>query len=213
MPRLDFTVEGVEPERFAVTPTLLFALRIQASQPIRNIALRTQIRIDPARRSYAAGEHEQLSELFGDPSRWGQTLRSFLWDHVDLPIPAFESECVVRLPVTCSHDFDVAATKYFHGIGDGDVPLSFLFSGAVFHDAPDGRLQIEQVAWSKTASFALPSAAWRTLMTRYYPDTTWLRVRHDLFERLGRYKRRHGFTDWGQALDSLIPDETREPAP
>lgn len=217
MPDLAFTVEAVEAERFAVTPTLLFTLRITASQPVRNVALRTQIRIEPTRRGYAAGDHERLSELFGEPVRWGQTLRSFLWAHVDLPVPAFEDACVVRLPVACSHDFDIAATKYFHGVGEGDIPLSFLFSGAVFYDDEDGRLQIGQIPWSKEARFALPSASWRALMARYYPDTTWLRVRHDLFERLGRYKRRHGFADWGQALDSLIPadvpDDASEPAP
>jgi hypothetical protein len=165
------------------------------------------------RRVYGPDDHERLGELFGEPSRWGQTLRSFLWDHVDLPVPAFEAECVVKLPVTCSHDFDIAATKYFHGVVDGDIPLSFLFSGAVFYDDRDGRLQIGQIAWSKDAAFALPSATWRALMVRYYPDTTWLRVPHDLFDRLSRYKRRHGFTDWGKALDSLIPDDALESAP
>ncbi len=213
MPELDFRIEAVEAEPFAAVPTLLFSLRILSGQPIRNITLRAQIRIEPTRRGYSTGDHERLSELFGETSRWGQTLRSFLWDHVDLPIPAFETECVVKLPVTCSSDFDIAATKYFHGLDDGDIPLSFLFSGAVFYDDNDGRLQIGQIAWSKDASFPLPSATWRALMARYYPDTTWLRVRHDLFERLGRYKRRHGFTDWGKALDSLIPKDALESTP
>jgi hypothetical protein len=213
MPDLEFRIEAAEPEPFAAVPTFMFSLRILSSEPIRNITLRCQIRVEPARRGYAGDDYERLSELFGETSRWGQTLRSFLWDHVDLPVPGFETTCVVKLPVTCSNDFDIAATKYFHGVGDGDIPLSFLFSGAVFYDGPDGRLQIGQIAWSKDASFSLPSATWRALMARYFPDTTWLRVRNDLFERLGRYKRRRGFTDWANALDSLIPDDLLESAP
>ena len=213
MPELDFKVVGVEVERFAVAPTLVFDLRIRSQdRPIRNIALRCQIRIEPTRRGYEPGDQERLSELSGEKRRWGQTLRSFLWDHVNVAAPAFEGECTVKLPVPCSHDFDVAATKYFHGLSDGDAPLSFLFSGAVFYDDDEGRLQISQVAWSKEASFALPVATWRTLMTRYYPDKTWLRVGNDLFERLYRYKREKGFTDWDKALDSLIPQDGLEPA-
>jgi hypothetical protein len=49
-------------------------------------------------------------------------------------------------------------------------------------------------------------------MAQHYPDTTWLRVPHDLFQRLASYKRRAGFTGWEQTLDSLIPAETPEGA-
>jgi hypothetical protein len=214
MPELGFAIEGVEAERFAVTPTLVFALRIDApGQSIRNIALRCQIRIEPTRRGYDARDHEALGELFGEPARWGQSLRSFLWTHVDAPVPAFEETCVVRLPVACSHDFEIAATKYFHGLTGGEAPLSFHFSGSVFYDGPDGRLQVAQIPWTKDAAFALPVAVWRELIARYHPNATWLRVSSEVFERLARYKRRRGFTDWGEALGSLVPDEALEEAP
>lgn len=213
MLELDFRIGDVEVERFAVAPTLLFGLRILTRVPIRNIALRCQIRIEPTGRGYEAADQERLSELFGEKQRWGQTLRSFLWDHVDVPVPAFDQEYDLKMPVACSHDFNIAATKYFYGLGDGDVPLSFLFSGAVFYDDADGRLQIGQIAWSKEANSALPVATWRALMAQYYPETTWLQIRHDLFDRLYRYKREKGFTDWEQALDSLIPRDALVPAP
>ncbi|HEX4533114.1 MAG TPA: DUF6084 family protein [Rhizomicrobium sp.] len=213
MPELNFKIEGVEIERFAAVPTLLFDLHIDADMPIRNITLRTQIRIEPARRGYVCAEHEPLRELFGERRRWGETLRSFLWDHVNIPVAAFERECTVKLPMTCGHDFNVAATKYFHGIQEGGAPLSFLFSGAVFYDDEEARLQIGQISWSKNSNFLLPAATWRDLMALYYPDTTWLRVPNDLFERLYRYKREKGFADWDGALDSLIPLEALERAP
>jgi hypothetical protein len=46
------------------------------------------------------------------------------------------------LSVPCTFDFNVAATKYFYGIESGDVPLMFLFNGAVFYEDNDGRLQL-----------------------------------------------------------------------
>jgi hypothetical protein len=207
MPELDFEIEAVEVERFAVTPTLLFGLHITArdATPIQNIALRCQFRIEPGRRGYDADDEARLFELFGEKRRWGQTLRSFLWDHVNFSVPAFTGECRVKLPIACGHDFNVAATKYFHGLDDGVAPLSCHFSGAIFYDDSDHRLQIGQIAWNREARFDLPVAAWRSLMAEYYPDTTWLRVRNDLFERLYCYKRDNGFVDWEGALDSLLP--------
>jgi hypothetical protein len=91
--------------------------------------------------------------------------------------------------------------------------LSFLFSGAVFYDDADGQLQIGQISWRDEAAFGLPVETWQALMARYYPDTTWLRVRNDLFERLYRYRRAKGLADWDQTLDSLIPQDQLEPAP
>jgi len=195
-------------------PTLLFGLRIATrDQPIRNITLRSQIRIEPARRGYDADEHERLGDLFGEKQRWGQTLRSFLWEHVNLAVPPFEGACSVKLPVACSHDFNVAATKYFQGLRGGEVPLSFLFSGAVFYDGPDGHLQIGQLSWNREARFALPLSVWRELMEHYYPDTNWLRLHNEVFEKLCRYRREKGLADWDQTLDSLISSQMLEASP
>jgi hypothetical protein len=210
MPELDFKITGVSVEPFAAVPTLLFDLRIASDMPLRNIALRCQIRIEPTRRNYTSEEHEPLAELFGEKRRWGQTLRSFLWDHVNLQVPAFEGETTVKLPLVCTHDFNVGATKYFHGLQGGGAPLSFLFSGAIFYDDADGHLQIGQVSWRGEAAFGLPVETWRALMTQYYPETTWLRVPNALFERLYRYRRDKGFVDWNQTLDSLIAQNELE---
>ena len=59
-------------------------------------------------------------------------------DQTSLQLPAFETECIAKMPVACSFDLDVAAVKYFYGLEDGAAPLSFLFSGTVFYLDPDG---------------------------------------------------------------------------
>jgi hypothetical protein len=206
---LDFTVEGVEVERQAIAPLLQFALRTTSNSPdaaVLNVLLNCQIRIDPARRVYAAPEHDLLSDLFGTPERWGQTLQSFLWTHSNIFIPAFERECVVKLPVPCSFDFNIAATKYFHGIEGGEVPLNFLFSGSVFYRATDGALQIGQIAWTKESAYRLPVRVWRSMMDHYYPQTAWLCLRRDAFDELYRYKRAKGLPSFEQALGDLLDE-------
>jgi Family of unknown function (DUF6084) len=204
---LDFTVAGAEVERYAASPLLHFKLRISnktPSLPIANITLNSQIRIEPTRRRYGSDDHDRLSELFGEPARWSQTLRGFLWTHVTAALPGFDTECIFDLPVPCSFDFNIAATKYFHGLGDGNVPLLFLFSGAVFYRDAEDLLQIEQISWNKEAAFSLPVQTWRSLMQSYYPNSTWLRINHEVFDELYRYKRENGLASWEQALQSLL---------
>ncbi len=207
---LDFAVEKASVATHAVAPLLLFALRVTNRTPavaVRNVLLRCQVRIEATRRRYEPREQELLSDLFGPPARWSETLRSFLWTHTNTSVPGFETECTIDLPVPCSFDFNIAATKYFHGLAAGEVPLSLLFSGSIFYADADGRLQIDQVSWTKEANFRLPVALWQEMMQHYYPDGMWLCVGHDVFDRLYRYKRDQGFATWEQALDSLLLTE------
>ncbi len=207
---LRFTVEGVEVERFAATPTLLFKLCVDAkAAAVQNVLLQCQIRIEATRRRYAPQERERLADLFGEAHRWDDTLRGMLWTHVAAQVTAFEGEGRVDLRVPCSFDFNVAATKYFYGLEGGEVPLTLLFSGTVFYRDDDGFLQMAQIPWSKEAEYRLPVAVWQQMMDVYYPGSVWLRIDRGVFEDIYRYKRREGFTDWEQTLRALL-DRQRE---
>lgn len=207
MPELEFQVEGVESQPFAATPSIHFKLRIRNAdeQAIEAILLRSQIRIEPAGRAYNPGEKRALRDLFGEPQRWSQTLRSMLWAHSTVVVPRFEGSTVVDLPVACTFDLAVASAKYFHGLEDGDVPLCLLFSGTVFYRAEEGALQTGQIPWNKEASYRLPVDTWRQAIDCHYPNTAWLCLRRDLFERLQQYKTDRGIPTWEQALESMLP--------
>jgi hypothetical protein len=210
MPSLTFAIESAEAVLFAAAPTIAFKLRVANStsdEDIQSVALRCQIQIEASRRRYSSGEREKLVDLFGDPDRWNQTLRSLLWTHTGTTVPGFSNGIAVDLPVPCTFDFNVAATKYFHGIQDGDLPLCFQFSGTIFYPNPDGALQIAQINWDKETKFRLPAKVWRDMMDHYYPNSAWLRLRRDVFERLYEYKRRHGLATWEQALENLLQFE------
>ncbi len=128
--------------QYAAAPLLAFKLRIvnqPAGEVIHTLALRTQIQLEVSRRKYDPAEQERLRDLFGEPGRWGQTLRTMLWTHANVMVPRFAGGTVADLPVPCSFDFNVAATKYFHGVTSGDLPLCFQFSGTVFYQGADGR--------------------------------------------------------------------------
>ena len=209
MPDLSFQIEKAEPQRFTVAPTLLFKLRIANAAPnetIHSVALRCQIQLEVARRQYTPEDQSHLKDLFGEPDRWSQTLKTMLWTHASVVAPAFQDTAVVDVPVPCTFDFNVAATKYFHGLADGDVPLNFLFSGTVFYADESGSLQVAPIPWDKEARFRLPVKAWRDMMEIYYPNTAWLCLRRDVFERMYQYKVEHGIPTWEQALERLLPE-------
>jgi Family of unknown function (DUF6084) len=211
MPDLDFRIDGAHPQKAAATPTLLFKLRVTEktsadTTPIHTVALRCQVRIEPARRRYTPAEQERLLDLFGTPERWGQTLRGMLWAHASVVVPPFSGETAVELPVPCSYDFSLAATKYFDALEQGEIPLCFLFSGTVFYQAAEG-LRVGQIAWEKEADFRLPAGVWRELMDLYYPNSAWLCLRKDVFDRLARYRSGAGLATFEQALERLLAAE------
>ncbi len=207
MPDLNFKIEGADAVTYAAAPLLAFKLRLTntpADQTIHTVVLRAQIQIDVTRRRYTPQEQEQLADLFGDAGRWSQTLRSMLWTHASVVVPEFQKETVVDLPVPCTFDFNVAATKYFHGLKDGDLPLIFLFSGTVFYQDQGESLQVAPISWDKEDKFKLPVKAWRDLIESYYPNSAWLSLRKDVFERLYEYKVRHGIPTWEQTLERVL---------
>jgi hypothetical protein len=211
---LSFAVEGAAPVPFAAAPMLAFKLRItndDAAERIQNVLLACQIQIESTRRRYNREEQGRLLDLFGEPPRWSQTLRAMLWTHATAMVPPFEGETVVDLMVPCTFDFNVAATKYFNGLEEGEVPLNLLFSGTVFFAGDDGALRATRIAWTKEARYRLPVSVWKEMMDRYYPNRAWLCLERDAFERLNEYKRQHGIPTWEQTVEQLLSLDSASP--
>jgi len=210
VPDLNFQVEGAEAIAFAASPLLAFKLRItnaNAEEPIHSVALRCQIQIEVTRRRYSQQDQERLLDLFGEPERWGQTLRNMLWTHANAVVPPFTGSTIVDLQVPCTFDFNVAAAKYFYGLEDGEVPLNLMFSGTVFYANDEGNLQVSQISWDKESRYRLPVSAWQQMMDIYYPNSAWLCLRRDVFDRLYQYKVKRGIPTWEQALEGLLKNE------
>jgi len=205
MPDLQFQVESAEAVAKAATPQLAFKVRITKSdaQPIHSIALRAQIQLEPARRRYTAKEQENLQELFGEPERWSTSLHPLLWDNVNVNVPGFTGETTVNIPAPCSFDFNVAVTKYIYGLEDGELPTSLLFSGTVFYAGKAG-LQIAQIPWDRSATYRLPVQVWKEMMDAYYPNTAWICLRREVFEKLNEFRASHGISTWENALEQVL---------
>lgn len=204
---LEFGVEGVKVATNAATPTLKFRLRVKETkaQPIYAILLRCQLQIEPRRRRHSSGEQERLLDVFSVPERWSESLHPLVWAQATVNVGAFEGSAEVELPVACTYDFEVTAAKYLAAIGEGEIPLRFLFSGTVFVKAENGFL-VQQVPWDREAVYRMPLAVWREAMDAYFPDSAWLRVSRETLERLQRFRATNGWANWDQAMEALLAE-------
>jgi hypothetical protein len=202
---------GVMPA--AAAPILRLRLRVRAAPQvrIRSLVLTVQVRIAAPRRGYDEVERARLVELFGLPQQWASSLRSLLWTRTMVTVPAFHECTEVDLLVPCTYDLDVAATKYLRALEDGVVPLELLFSGSLFYLGEGGALRGGQLPWEKEATYDLPVQVWRDVMDAYFAGTAWLRLRHDVFDRLCAYKAARMLPTWEDTLESLLHAAREQP--
>lgn len=215
MSELRFSVEGMQALQEAASPHVSIRLRAEqaASNPerIENVLLHAQVRIEPHLRAYRAEERKRLYDLFGDDHRWARTLRSLLWTHVHLTLPRFHRSTTFDLPVPCSQDFTVAAARYFDGLDDGEIPLTLLFSGTVFHADDDGRIRVSPIPWETEASTRLPLRTWKDALRLHYGDRVWLPIGRAAFERLREIKQKSGAPTWEATFDRLCSVPMADP--
>ncbi|GAB7029391.1 DUF6084 family protein [Streptomyces sp. NPDC021749] len=214
MTELSFECTGVRADRRAAAPTLLFRLRLTTADPadrVHAVALRCQIRIEPARRDYRPDEAEALADLFGDRSRWSSTLHPLQFAQVSHVVPGFTGTTEIELPVPCSYDLDVAAGRYFHALADGEVPLLLLFSGTVFAGA--GGFRVHPVPWHKEAQVRMPVTVWQEMIDTHFPGCGWLRLPRTTLDALLAYRSRHALPSWHQAVEALLAAAGDDPPP
>lgn len=202
---LDFACAGVVADRYAASPTVL--LRMRATAPpgarVHAVALRCQVRVEPVRRHYSDPEAAKVVDLFGDRSRWGQTMQPLQLAFLSQVLPGFTGETDFDLPLPLSYDVEVAAHKYLAGLEDGEVPLLLLFSGSVFTGSV-GSIVVAPVPWHKETTARLPVAVWREAMDAHFPGQAWLRLGRSTYDRLAVYRGGHGLVGWDDVLDRLL---------
>ena len=216
MAELAFDCIGTRVDRYAVVPSLSLILRISetSGQQVEAIALRCQIRIEPARRRYSAVEAERLNDLFGDTDRWADTLKPMQFSTVATMVPGFSGAIEVDLPVPFTYDLEVGSARYFDSLEAGEIPLLLLFSGTVFI-VTDGRMQVQQVPWSKEAAYRLPVSVWREAIDAHFPNSAWIKMSRQTLEDLQRFKSAHALPTWDMTLAALLAqaaaDNTDQP--
>ena len=207
MPDLSFRAHDVAPMPYAAVPTLAARLHIanaHPEEPVQSILLNCQVSIEPLGRAYTEAEEARLLDLFGERERWARTMKPLVWTIAVLKVPGFRASTDIDLPLPCTLDFDVAATKYFYGLEQGTIRCCVVFSGTMFYTHPNGALQAAQIPWHSEARFQVPVEKWRAAIDLHYPDTWWLRLPRETFDRLYRYKVQHQLPMWDLLMEHLL---------
>jgi Family of unknown function (DUF6084) len=202
-----FDCVSARSEPYAVTPTLAFTVRIAETTgvAVHAIALRCQLRIEPQRRRYSAEEGGRLADLFGEPTRWGDTLKPMQFATVSVMVPGFTGSTEVDLLVPCTYDLEVASARYFSALDDGTVALLMLYSGTAFLKNGTG-IAIEQVPWSAESTYRLPVDVWRGMVQRDFPNAGWIRCSRETIDALGRFKTRRALPTWDATIEALLAE-------
>jgi hypothetical protein len=202
---LTFDCIGATVDKYAVVPSLSLVLRISetSGHQIEAIALRCQIRIEPARRRYSGAEAERLNDLFGDTERWADTLKPMQFTTVATMVPGFSGAAEIELPIAFTYDLEVGSARYFDSLESGEIPLLLLFSGTVF-TVIDGRIQVQQVPWSKEAAYRLPVSIWREAIDAHFPNSAWIKMSTHTLADLQRYKTARALPTWDLTLQELL---------
>jgi hypothetical protein len=208
---LRFVCTGSRPEPHAAGPALQLDLRVEdgTGRRVHAVALRVQIRIDPRPRRYTAEETARLTDLFGEPNRWGDTLQPLQLATVPVLTPSFTNSTTVAVNVPLTYDLDIAAARYLHGLDEGEIPLTLLFSGTMFY-AGDTGVQLGLVPWHEEAEHRLPVAVWRAAMDEHFPGSGWVRLRRDTLDRLAAFRSAHTLLSWDDAVERLLKEAERD---
>jgi hypothetical protein len=202
----EFSVLGVAPVADALTPALRFDVHVSDpdGRAIHVIALSVGIRIDPARRAYDDATRAALVDLFGAPERWAATTQALHWGTVDVLVGGFTGATSFAVTLPCSYDLEVAASKYLYSLPDGEVPLTFLFTGMVLYAGEHDRLQVAQVPWSATARWRMPIAAFRSVMATHYPGGGWVALEPETLGALAARKAQRGDHSFDATVRELL---------
>ena len=124
-------------------------------------------------------------------------------------VPGFTGSIEVPLPVPFTYDLQIASTRYFSSLDDGEIPLLLLFSGTIFGSA-DGRLRVQQVPWSKETTFRLPVSQWREAVDAHFPDTAWITMSRKTLDELGQFKSHNALPTWDATVLALLARAAQE---
>ena len=209
-PAPEFAITSAAHLAYAAAPTMVFSATATdaAEHDIQSMALSAQVMIDPSRRGYDTRTRERLTELFGPPASWTPSTQALSWARIMAVVPGFVGTTTFALEIPCTYDLEVAATKFFYALEEGEVPLSFHFSGTVFYRSTNSRLQVAPVPWSATARFQMPVTTWRAMIAEHYPGGGWIRLQNETLASLNALRAERGLTSLDACVAELL-EETR----
>ena len=185
--------------------TITFKVRATDAEklPIHSIALRVQVQIEPPRRRYTPEEQENLRGAVRRARTLEQIRASAAVDEPQRQRSGLRRQHRNRRAGPLHLRLQRGDHEVHLWPRAGEIPITLLFSGTVFHAGRMG-LQVAQIPWDRDASYRLPVQLWKEMMDFYYPNTAWLCLHREVFDKLYKFKAQHGIPTWEQALERIL---------
>ena len=133
----------------------------------------------------------RLVELFGESAAVGRVAAAVPVDPRHRPrSPSSPGTTEIDLPVPCTYDFEVAAAKYLHSLGDGEIPLVLLFNGTDLQLPRRRARGASRSRGTSRPSIGCRSSVWRATMDVFFPNSGWIRLRRETIDALTRVQGR-----------------------
>ena len=65
-------------------------------------------------------------------------------------------------------------------------------------------MQVQQVPWSKEASYRLPVSVWREAVHVHFPNMAWITMSRETLHGLERFKTERALPTWDATLATLL---------
>ena len=194
--KLEFAARRARAEPRSAAPVIRLPVEVRApGTKIEALVLRARVQIEPWKRVAGALEKELLRELSGT-----QPLQ---WADVGITLCSFAEATTFEIPISCTYDMQVAATKYLTAVVRGDIPVRVFFNGTAFFASENGFL-VEPLSWDCECEAMVPVQVWRDAMDACFAGQAWMRVDRATFDALARYRVSRGFDNWDRTLEYLL---------
>jgi hypothetical protein len=188
-----------------VTPTLAFTIRIAelTGANVHAIALRCQIRIEPRRRRYTDTETDRLVDLFGEASRWTETLQPMQLATVSAWCPGS--------PARPARSFGAVQLRPGDRV-DAVLPRARGRNGGAAVAGSAAQCSSRTAADTRSSSCrgrrsrgtACRWLLWRDMVERDFPNSGWLRCSRETLEALAATAPGTRCPTWEHTIRSLL---------
>ena len=124
-------------------------------------------------------------------------------------VPGFTGSTEIDLPVPFSYDLQIASTRYFSSLDEGEIPLLLLFSGTIFGQATGGS-RCSRCRGARRPRTGCRSACGGRRWTCTSRTRAWITMSRQTLDELIRFKTRHALPTWDATVAALLAQAGQE---
>jgi hypothetical protein len=125
-------------------------------------------------------------------------------------VHSFNDAITFGLEVPCTADLEVVASRYVQALPDGEVPLTFHFTGRMLYAGPERKVQVVHLPWTTSAEYRLPVSTFKAMIKHHHGESGFALLHNDTLQALKKYKRERGLHSFDACVVDLLEEVTSD---